>query len=114
MDISGDGFTDLIRIYNGEVCYLPNLDYEHFGAKVVMNNSTHFDAPDLFDQRRIRLTDIDGSGITDIIYLKDDGVYIYLNESGNRWADAEKLKSFHHIDNISSVIAVDLLSNGTA
>ncbi|UCE75905.1 MAG: hypothetical protein JSU62_08450, partial [Gammaproteobacteria bacterium] len=53
-------------------------------------------------------------GVTDIIYLKGDGVYIYLNESGNRWADAEKLESFPHIDNLSSVMAVDLLSNGTA
>jgi RHS repeat-associated protein len=37
-----------------------------------------------------------------------------LNESGNRWADAEKLKSFPRIDNLSSVMAVDLLGNGTA
>ncbi len=113
-DISGDGLTDLVRIRNGEVCYWPNLGYGRFGAKVTMDNSPHFDAPDLFDQRRIRLADIDGSGVTDIIYLKGDGVYIYLNESGNRWADAEKLKSFPHIDNLSSVIAVDLLGNGTA
>ena len=113
-DISGDGLTDLVRIRNGEVCYWPNLGYGRFGAKVMMDNSPHFDAPDQFDQRRIRLADIDGSGVTDIIYFKEDGVYIYLNESGNRWADAEKLKSFPKIDNLSSVIAVDLLGNGTA
>ena len=113
-DISGDGLTDLVRIRNGEVCYWPNLGYGRFGAKVTMDNSPHFDAPDHFDQRRIRLADIDGSGVTDIIYLKGDGVYIYLNESGNRWADVEKLKSFPPIDNLSSVMAVDLLGNGTA
>ena len=113
-DISGDGLTDLVRIRNGEVCYWPNLGYGRFGARVTMDNSPHFDLPDQFDQRRIRLADIDGSGVTDIIYLKGDGVYIYLNESGNRWANAEKLKSFPHIDNLSSVIAVDLLGNGTA
>jgi len=113
-DISGDGLTDLVRIRNGEVCYWPNLGYGRFVARVTMDNSPHFDMPDQFDQRRIRLADIDGSGVTDIIYLKGDGVYIYLNESGNRWADAEKLKSFPHIDNLSSMIAVDLLGNGTA
>lgn len=113
-DISGDGLTDLVRIRNGEVCYWPNLGYGRFGSKVTMDNSPHFDAPDLLEQGRIRLADIDGSGVTDIIYLKGDGVYIYLNESGNRLADAEKLKSFPHIDNLSSVIAVDLLGNGTA
>jgi len=113
-DISGDGLTDLVRIRNGEVCYWPNLGYGRFGARVTMDNSPLFDIPDLFHQRRIRLADIDGSGVTDIIYLKGDGVCIYLNESGNRWADAEKLKSFPHIDNLSSVLAVDLLGNGTA
>ena len=113
-DMSGDGLTDLVRIRNGEVCYWPNLGYGRFGAKVTMDQSPYFDAPDLFDQRRIRLADIDGSGITDMIYLKGDGVYIYLNESGNGWADAETLTSFPQIDHLSSVIAVDLLGNGTA
>ncbi len=77
-DISGDGLTDLVRIRNGEVCYWPNLGYGRFVARVTMDNSPLFDAPDQFDQRRIRLADIDGSGVTDIIYLKGDGVYIYL------------------------------------
>jgi RHS repeat-associated protein len=113
-DISGDGLTDLVRIRSGEVCYWPNLGWGRFGAKVTMDNSPRFDAPDHFDQRRIRLADIDGSGVTDIIYLKDDGVYIYLNESGNCWADSEKLKTFPKIDNLSSVVVMDLLGNGTA
>lgn len=113
-DISGDGLTDLVRIRNGEVCYWPNFGYGRFGAKVTMDNSPHFDAPDQFDQRRIHLADIDGSGVTDIIYFRGDGVYIFLNESGNRWADAEKLKSFPHVDNLPAMMATDLLGNGTA
>ena len=69
-DMSGDGLTDLVRIRNGEVCYWPNLGYGRFGAKVTMDNAPWFDTPDQFDQRRIRLADIDGSGTTDIIYLR--------------------------------------------
>jgi hypothetical protein len=38
---------------------------------------THFDNPDQFDQRRIRLADIDGSGTTDVIYLHRDGIRLY-------------------------------------
>ena len=68
-DMSGDGLTDLVRIRNGEVCYWPNLGYGRFGAKVTMDNAPGSIAPDLFDQRRIRLADIDGSGVTDILYL---------------------------------------------
>ena len=59
-DFSGDGLTDLVRIRNGEVCYWPNLGYGRFGAKVTMDNAPWFDGPDVFDQRRIRLADIDG------------------------------------------------------
>ena len=50
-----------MRIRNGEVCYWPNLGYGRFGAKVTMDNAPWFDHPDQFDQKRIRLADIDGS-----------------------------------------------------
>ena len=83
-DMCGDGLTDLVRIRNGEVCYWPNLGYGRFGAKVTMDNAPWFDHPDQFDQRRVRLADIDGSGTTDIIYLHRDGVRLYFNQSGNR------------------------------
>ncbi|TFH46277.1 MAG: toxin, partial [ANME-2 cluster archaeon] len=77
-DLSGDGLTDLARIRNGEVCYWPNLGYGRFGAKVTMDNAPWFDHSDQFNQQRIRLADIDGSGTTDIIYLGSNGVHIYL------------------------------------
>jgi RHS repeat-associated protein len=113
-DFSGDGLTDLVRIRNGEVCYWPNLGYGRFGSKVTMDNAPCFDAPDLFDQRRIRLGDIDGTGVTDIIYLGGDGVYLYFNQSGNSWSAARHLNAFPAIDSLSSVQAADLLGNGTA
>ncbi|MFN0088302.1 MAG: SpvB/TcaC N-terminal domain-containing protein [Blastocatellia bacterium] len=113
-DMSGDGLTDIARIRNGEVCYWPNLGYGRFGAKVTMDDAPRFDAPDLFDRRRIRLADIDGSGVTDILYLGSGGIRIYLNQSGNRWSEARPLDPFPRADNLSSVTAVDLLGNGTA
>ena len=112
-DLSGDGLTDLVRIRNGEVCYWPNLGYGRFGPKVTMDDAPSFDAPDLFDQRRIRLADIDGSGVTDIIYLGRDGVHLYFNRSGNSWSEARTLPQFPHTDNLSAVTVVDLLGNGT-
>jgi RHS repeat-associated protein len=113
-DLSGDGLSDLVRICNGEVCYWPNLGYGHFGPKVTMDNAPWFDSDDQFDQRRIRLADTDGSGTTDILYLRRDGVQIYFNKSGNGWRDAVALPQFPPSDNISSVQALDLLGNGTA
>jgi RHS repeat-associated protein len=113
-DLSGDGLSDLVQIRNGQVCYWPNLGYGRFGAKVTMDNAPWFDRPDQFDQKRIRLIDIDGSGTTDIIYLERHRVAIYRNECGNRWSPADYLASFPAVDDLSSVTAVDLLCNGTA
>jgi RHS repeat-associated protein len=113
-DLSGDGLTDLVRIRNGEVCYWPNLGYGHFGAKVTMDDAPWFDNPDQFDQRRVRLADIDGSGTTDIIYLHRDGVRLYFNQSGNGWSAAQALRVFPQVDNLADVQTADLLGNGTA
>ncbi len=113
-DMSGDGLTDIVRIRNGEVCYWPNLGYGRFGAKVTMDDAPWFDAPDIFDQRRIVLADIDGSGTTDILYLSGKGVQVYFNQSGNGWSAKRVLRSFPAIDSVASVTAIDLLGNGTA
>ncbi len=113
-DLSGDGLTDLVRIRNGEVCYWPNLGYGRFGNKVTMDHPPWFDRPDQFEQARIRLADIDGSGTTDIIYLHGEGVRIYFNRSGNSWSEANHLNVFPKTDNLASAVAVDLLGNGTA
>ena len=99
-DLSGDGLTDLVRIRNGEVCYWPNLGYGRFGAKVTMDNAPWFDDPDQFDQKRIRLADIDGSGTTDIIYLHRDGVRLYFNQSGNSWSAPQPLRVFPRVDDL--------------
>ncbi|QEA39651.1 toxin [Pistricoccus aurantiacus] len=119
-DMSGDGLTDLVRIRNGEVCYWPNLGYCRFGAKVTMSFtdesgcSACFDHCDQFDHKRIRLADIDGSGTTDIIYLHRDGVRLYFNQSGNGWSQPQVLKVFPRIDDLASIVPIDLLGNGTA
>jgi RHS repeat-associated protein len=113
-DLSGDGVTDIVRIRNGEVCYWPNLGYGRFGAKVTMDNAPWFDHPDQFDQRRIRLADVDGSGTTDILYLHRDGVRLYFNQSGNGWSRPQLLEAFPRIDDPASIVPTDLLGNGTA
>jgi RHS repeat-associated protein len=113
-DLSGDGLTDLVRIRNGEVSYWPNLGYGRFGARVTMDRSPRFDHPDLFDQRQVRLADIDGSGTADLIYLRRGQVTIYRNLSGNAWGEPETLTGFPVVDDLSSVVAVDLLGTGTA
>ena len=113
-DFSGDGLSDIVRVRNGQVCYWPNLGYGRFGAQVLMDNSPWFDRPDQFDGRRLRLADIDGSGLTDIIYLASDGVQLYFNQSGNGLSDKSSLNQFPRVDDVSWITALDLLGIGTA
>jgi RHS repeat-associated protein len=113
-DISGDGLADLVRVRNGEVCYWPNLGYGRFGAKVTMDGSPWFEARELFDPRRIRLADIDGSGTADVIYFSSTGAQLYFNQSGNAWGACRKLDQFPQVESVSSAVALDLLGTGTA
>jgi RHS repeat-associated protein len=113
-DMSGDGLTDVVRIRNGEVSYWPNLGYGRFGARVAMDNAPWFEASDIFNQRRIQLADIDGTGTTDILYLSGSGVQVYFNQSGNGWTAKRTLSYFPSIDSVVSTTAFDLLGNGTA
>jgi hypothetical protein len=107
-EMSGDGLSDLVRIRNGDVCYWPNLGFGRFGAKVTMDNAPWLDLPDMFDQRRLRVADIDGSGTTDLIYLHRDGARLYFNQSGNGWSRPHTLAAFPRVDNVSTVTVVDL------
>ena len=113
-DMSGDGLTDIVRVRNGEACYWPNTGYGHFGAKVTMDGAARFDNEERFDGRRIRLADIDGSGTADLLYIGQDGVTAWFNQSGNAWSTPAVIGVFPAADRLSSVQALDLLGTGTA
>jgi RHS repeat-associated protein len=114
-DMSGDGLIDIVRIRNGEVCYWPNLGYGKFGAKVAMDNAPVFDHPDVFNPSYLRLTDIDGSGTTDIIYLGKNKFTCWMNICGNGFdATPFEIDSFPEIHHKSKITVTDLLGNGVA
>jgi hypothetical protein len=112
-DMTGDGMMDIVRVRNGEICYWPNLGYGHFGAKITMGNAPCFDRPDAFDARRVRFGDVDGSGTSDIAYVRPDGVAIYLNQAGNRWSEPVLIAGLPGRRD-TSVDLVDLFGTGTA
>jgi RHS repeat-associated protein len=112
-DASGDGLADLVRVRNGEVCYWPNLGHGRFGARVAMDNAPWFDTDERFDQRNLRLADVDGSGPVDLIYLGTSGVQVHLNRSGNGWAPPVTLTGLPAPDPAVTVDTVDLLGTGT-
>ncbi|MCC6559709.1 MAG: VCBS repeat-containing protein, partial [Polyangiaceae bacterium] len=113
-DMTGDGLVDIVRIRNGNICYWPNLGHGRFGAKVQMGGSMRFDYADRFDARRIRLADVDGSGTTDIIYLRAEGPRLHANLAGNTWAEPVILPRLPEGIDLGTVSVLDLLGTGTA
>ncbi len=112
-DMSGDGLVDIVRVRNGEVCYWPNLGYGRFGAKITLESSPNFAPIGQFDAKRVRFFDIDGSGTSDLLYLGQQGIDVYLNESGNRLGVKQTLRTLPPVDGIAQITVVDLLGRGT-
>ncbi|GFZ99428.1 SpvB/TcaC N-terminal domain-containing protein [Okeania sp. KiyG1] len=84
-DIFGTGRQHLVRIKSGAVECWPSLGYGKFGKKVTLGNAPRFGED--FDVSRLFLADIDGSGTTDILYVKSDRVLVWFNQSGNAFSD---------------------------
>ena len=84
-DMPGSGQAHLAEISADGVRYWPNLGQGRFGQPVTMEGFTQDAAT--FDPDRVSLADMDGSGSTDIIYACSDALLLYLNESGNRFAE---------------------------
>lgn len=113
-DMNGDGLTDIVRIRNQEVCYWPNLGYGRFGARVVMEGSPCFDAPEAYNPAYIQLADVNGTGAADLIYLGRNKFKIWLNQGGNAWSGAQEIEPFLPTEQPNKLSVVDLLGNGTA
>ncbi len=113
-DMCGDGLGDIVRIRSGEICYWPNLGHGNFGEKVIMDNAPYFGGIDQFDQKRIKLGDIDGSGTTDILYLGKQKTQYWLNQSGNGFSEPTTINSYPLSNQFTDTKLVDLLGNGTS
>lgn len=110
-DMTGDGLPDLVRVRDGEVSYWPSLGYGRFGPRVSMDAAPRFGPQDLFDPRRVRLADIDGSGTADLLYVGDASVTAWFSQSGNSWSAPVTAAVF---PGQAAVQVLDLLGTGTA
>ena len=114
LDMSGDGLMDLVRIRNGEVSYWPNLGYGKFGRKVSMDHAPYMDRPEQFDPNRVRTADIDGTGTTDILYIRQGEAVFWENHSGNEWSAEKPIHHFPAVNDHTTVSVTDLFGNGTS
>lgn len=110
-DLSGDGMPDIVRITQDTICYWPNLGYGKFGSKVTMASPPKFEASFPFNEDRIMLADLDGTGPTDLLYIGHNNVQYFKNLSGNAWAKPIDIPT-PPISSLNQVKLVDIYGEG--
>lgn len=88
-DMTGDGSADLVRVDGGGVTYWPYLGRGRWDAPVTMANPPQL--PFNVQVNRIFVSDVDGDGCADVIYLADDSVVYWANQSGNGFGAVVKI-----------------------
>ena len=111
-DMAGSGQSHLVRIRNGEVLYWPNLGYGHFGNAISMQNAPDFGED--FNPTRLFLTDVDGSGTMDLVYMQPKQAIIYLNQSGNIFNTPVIIDLPVQFDSLDQVTFADIYGRGNA
>ncbi len=108
-DMTGDGLTDIVSIRSGYVCYWPSAGHGRWGRRVEMVGSPRF--PSGLHHDRLFLTDLDGDGTTDIVYVDVDRVLYWLNRSGQGWSEAFEI-AYVPPPSVATLYPVDLLGTG--
>lgn len=111
-DMSGDGLQDIVLVYDGNIEYWPNLGYGNWGQRISMRNSPRFRYG--YAPRRILIGDVDGDGLADLVYVDDNQVILWINQSGNGWSDPIAIKGTPSVTDMDAVRLVDLLGTGVA
>lgn len=113
-DMTGDGLQDLVKVSATHISYWPALGYGKFGSKVVMDNPPLLDVDDEFEPEAVQLVDIDGSGPSDLIYLKGSIVRYWYNQAGNSWSEPKLLRQLPPKGQFAKLSVIDFLGDGTA
>lgn len=109
-DMTGDGLTDIVFVDSGRVEYWPYYGYGRWGERVRMKNAPVL--PPRYDLDRLFLSDIDGDGTADLLYVDFDRVYYWFNQSGQGWSSRYEVP-FVPPPNLPAAHLADLLGNGT-
>lgn len=96
-DMNGDGITDIVRLRRGDIHYWPGRGNGYFGtgdpldcpqgtfdqnADVSMEGSPFYTD---IQATTLRLDDVNGDGLADLVQVNFDDVSVWLNVDGKGW-----------------------------
>jgi RHS repeat-associated protein len=110
-DMTGDGIDDIVRVDGGGVTYWQNLGGGRWTGPVAIANPPQL--PFDTQPERLFLSDVDGDGCADLIYLDQGRVLYWLNHSGNGFSDAHTV-DYVPTGQISEARLADMRGSGTA
>ncbi len=111
-DMSGDGLLDVVLIASGHIEYWPLLGNGHYAISRTMNSPPRFPYP--FDPGRVFLTDVNGDGLADIVYVAYDEVTYWINQSGNAFSPPQTIRYTPPTSNIGLLRVADMNGTGTS
>ena len=109
-DMSGDGMQDIVLVYDRNIEYWANMGYGNFSKKISMRNSPRL--PFRYDPKRLLIGDVDGDGLADIIYVENNKIILWLNQSGNAWSEPIEISGTPPVSDIDAVRIEDMLGRG--
>lgn len=113
-DMAGSGQQHLVEVRAEGARYWPALGHGRFGTLISMSG---FSWPaETFNPEQLYLADVDGSGTTDLIYALSDRLVVWLNQSGNQFAESFSisLPEGVHYDRTCSLQLADIQGLGVA
>ncbi|HCU52466.1 MAG TPA: hypothetical protein DGG94_22180 [Micromonosporaceae bacterium] len=109
-DLTGDGMLDLVRVWGRHMEIWPSLGTARWAARHVMLLPGN--GPARFDPRRCHLADVNGDGLTDVIYVDTEATYVWINRGESM---AESIRLAQPPPAVAETIrTADMLGTGTA
>ncbi|MGN6645031.1 MAG: SpvB/TcaC N-terminal domain-containing protein, partial [Cytophaga sp.] len=111
-DMSGDGMQDIVLIYDGRIDYWPNLGYGNWGRRIHMKHSPRL--PYRFNAEQLLIGDVDGDGLSDLIYVENNRITLWMNQGGDSWSAPVVIQGTPPLRDMRAVRLADMLGNGVA
>jgi RHS repeat-associated protein len=125
-DMNGDGITDIVRLRRGDVHYWPGRGNGYWGTgdplgcePDTFENDTEIamaDSPYYSDIQgtSMRMEDVNGDGLTDLVQVRYDEVDVYLNVDGAGWTDRHILQNTTESPSFANTVRLtDINGSGT-